>query len=269
MTAELSPVERMTLGVCRAINTRPGAKALQRVFIEQFGARWVSACMSNLLQVHGLEHLRAASPVGGAMLAANHRSFFDLYVVAAIMWNEKLPWNRRHYYPVRSNFFYESWAGLAVNLVMGGGSMYPPIFRDPDKAALTRASVEEVTELLREPGVVVGVHPEGTRGKGPDPYDLLPAQPGVGQMAFKSGATVLPVWINGLSNDFARQILSNFRAGGRDGTPIHVVFGPPVDLSDFAGMNGRPTVYKRVSDRILADIRALGEVERTLATAAA
>ncbi len=266
--SELSKIERATLEVCRAINDHPVPKTLQRLFLEYFGSNWVTLCTRNLLRVHGLQRLHALDPPAGVLLCANHRSFFDLYVIAAVMWKARLPWNQRHYYPVRSNFFYESWAGLGVNLIMGGGSMYPPIYRDQSRAALTRASVAQVTELLGERGVVVGVHPEGTRGKGPDPYELLPARPGIGQMAFQSGATVLPVWINGLGNDIVRQIYANFRTGARRGSPITIVFGEPVDLSAFAGQRGRVSVYKRVSDRILDDIRLLGQYERQLSAAA-
>ena len=47
-----------------------------------------------------------------------------------------------------------------------------------------------IEELNREDiGTVMGLHPEGTRGKGADPYTFLPAQPGVGRIAL--GATLI------------------------------------------------------------------------------
>jgi 1-acyl-sn-glycerol-3-phosphate acyltransferase len=260
--ASLSRIERWTLEFCRAINERPLPKEMQRLFLKHLGSNWVTLFTRNLLAVSGLERLYAIRPERGVLLCANHRSFFDLYVIAAVMWKADLPWNRRHFYPVRSTFFYESLAGLGVNLIMGGGSMYPPIFRETSKSEVTQLSLETVIGHLQQPGVVVGVHPEGTRGKGPDPYELLPAQPGVGQMALQSGATVLPVWVSGLGNDLPAQIISNFRTGKERGDPITVAFGEPVDLSRFAGKKYRLAVYKRASDQILEDIRQLGLAAR-------
>jgi 1-acyl-sn-glycerol-3-phosphate acyltransferase len=258
--SQLSRIEKLTLTLCRAINERPVPKELQRLFLKHLGSNWVTLFTRNLLDVSGLEHLRALDPKGGVLLCANHRSFFDLYVVAAIMWKADLAWNRKHIYPVRSTFFYESLTGLGVNLVMGGGCMYPPIFRDASKNDETQASVETIIEWLEQPGVVVGVHPEGTRGKGPDPYELLPAQPGIGQMALKSEALVVPVWISGLGNNLPAQILSNFQP--ENGEPISVRFGPPVDLSEFAQKKQRLAIYKRAADRIMDAIRELGEATR-------
>ena len=140
--------------------------------------------------------------------------------------------------------------------------MFPPIYRDSAKAMHTRASVDRVIELLDTPGVVVGLHPEGTRGKGEDPFELLPAQPGIGQIAHQSGADVVPIWIRGLSNSFHRQIASNFATGDSKGEPIVVEFGPPVDLAEFREKKGRAAIYKRMSDAILEDIRKLSEVDR-------
>lgn len=258
MNAVLSSTEKRALELCRAINERPLPKELQRIFLKYIGSNWVTLVTRNLLDVCGLDKLAALEPERGVLLCANHRSFFDLYVVAAVMWKADLSWNQRHFYPVRSNFFYESWAGLGVNLVMGGGSMYPPIFRDASKSTITQLSVERIISSLRERGVVVGVHPEGTRGRGPDPYELLPAQPGIGQMALQSRATVLPVWICGLGNHLPEQILSNFRRGERRGEPIRISFGEPVDLSEFEGKKQRLSLYKRASDHILERIRELG-----------
>lgn len=261
--APLSATERRLVGLCERINENPGAKNLQTRFHKLVSRRWIALCTSNLLEVRGLAHARDLESSNGVLVCSNHRSFFDMYVLFAVLRNERLPWLRDVYFPVRSTFFYEQWAGLAVNLLMGGGAMYPPIFRDPDRAvALNKVSVERIVRFLRTPGVAVGMHPEGTRGKGPDPYDLLPAQPGVGQMAVQGGAPVLPVWVNGLSNDMPRQILSNFRSGANRGERIVVSIGAPVDLGDLRAERARLTVYKRAADRILDAIRALGERER-------
>lgn len=261
-TQDLEPIERRTLALCRTINERPLLKQAQRLFLHQIGRRWVRICASNLLDVRGLEHARALRPDKGVLVCSNHRSFFDMYVISAVFLNAHVPWFQHQYFPVRSNFFYERWLGLGINLIMAGGAMYPPIFRDTSRAELNKQSVDRIIGFLQEPGVVVGMHPEGTRGKGPDPYELLRAQPGVGQLALQAGAPVVPVWINGLSNELTRQLASNFGPPSHRGERIVVRVGPPVDLDDLRAKPGRVALYKRAADRILDDIRALAEQAR-------
>lgn len=263
----LRPFERVALGLSRLVNETEATKALQQLYLSQFGQRWVYQVTKNLLHHDGLERVAALNPPAGVLLCANHRSFFDSYIIALLLMRHRVPWVQRLYFPVRSNFFYERPAGVAVNALMGGLCMYPPIFRDPAKAAANKTALEQVTAVLQKPGTVVGMHPEGTRGKGADPYQLLPAQPGVGQVVLRARPTVLPVFVNGLSNDFVGQIAGNFRTGGKRGAPIIVVFGDPVDLGDLARGNPRPALYKRVSDRVLDEIRLLGEREKTLRAA--
>jgi len=257
---ELSSMERRLVRVCQHINEDERAKRLQTRFHEAIGMRWVSACMTNLLDLGGLEHMFELRPAQGVIICSNHRSFFDMYVIAAVLRTRHVPWVRDMFFPVRTPFFYEKWIGLAVNLLMGGGAMYPPIFRDAAKADLNKLSVERIIHFLSRPGVVIGMHPEGTRSKGPDPMDLLPAQPGVGQMAIQSGAPVVPIWVEGMGNNLPRQIASNFGVG--EARPITLRFGRPVDLADLRAQRARATVYKRAADRILDAIRELGQSVR-------
>lgn len=260
---QLSRFEKTALAITRLVNETAAGKLLQTLFLKTVSQGWVAPSIKNLLHVDGEEHLHELRPDRGILLCANHRSFFDQYVIMSVM-VQRTALVKKMYFPVRSNFFYETWSGVAVNALIGGMAMYPPIFRDPAKADLNRKALDQVIALLAEPGVIVGMHPEGTRGKGPDPYDLLPAQPGVGQVIMKAQPIVLPVFVNGLGNDIVRQVTSNFRGGGKNGTPIFVCFGPPLDLSDLLAGRPRPAQYKRVADRVMAAIRGLGERERAL-----
>ena len=259
----LTPVERTALALCTYVNTNARAKLLQTAFHRQFGTRWIQAAIGRRLRFVGLSHATGLVADRGVLLCANHRSFFDQYVLMSVLYSQA-SWPRRCYFPVRANFFYEEWSGIAVNAVIGGFVMWPPIFRQRDEAhaELNRRALDEICELASEPGTVVGMHPEGTRGKGPDPYQLLPAQPGVGQVVMKARPIVLPVFINGLGNDVARELTSRFDAKAPAERPIYVVFGPPVDFGALLDGTPRPAQYKRVADRIIDTIRALGEVER-------
>ena len=255
--------ERAALAFFRFLNEDGRAKEATMAFHRVIGRRWVEQSIKNLLHVEGLDQAVDMDPPRGVLLCSNHRSFFDQYVLSCIL-IRRVPWMRRIYFPVRSNFFYETFTGMMVNLVVGGGAMYPPIFRDASRADLNKLALQKAIDLLQVRGNMVGVHPEGTRGKGPDPYQLLPAQPGAGQIALLSKATILPCFINGLSNDFVGQVLSNFRRGTGRGQPIVVVFGRPVELGALAEGRPRPAQYKRVADHILGEIAKLGEKERAI-----
>ncbi len=262
-TSQLSTTERVLVSLCENINEKPLPKRLQRVFHNNFGKHFMRLVSSNLLQVRGLEHAEAIRPEQGVLLCSNHRSFFDMYMVTSVLRNAALPWFRDIYFPVRSNFFYDQWKGLAVNLALSGGAMYPPIFRDRNRSGLNMVAINRIVNLLERPGAVVGMHPEGTRGKGSDIYELLPAKPGVGQMALRSKATVLPIWVSGMRNDFAKQVASNFKSGEGRGAPVRITFGPEVDLQDLAGEDASSReVQQSAADCIMECIGAIGQEER-------
>jgi 1-acyl-sn-glycerol-3-phosphate acyltransferase len=226
---------------------------------EHVGARWIDWCTSRLRTAHGLEHIRPYRE-RSILLVSNHRSFFDMFVINAILYREG-GFRQRFLFPVRANFFYDRPAGFAVNGIMSFFSMYPPVFRDRARASLNRNSFEELSHTMQAGLRSAGIHPEGTRNTGDDPYQLLPPQTGVGRLVHVSGSPVMPVFINGLQNDLRRQVVSNFRG---DGTPIHVVFGPEVPLTDLRGQTGNGRIYRRITERIMAHIGQLGDVERQL-----
>jgi 1-acyl-sn-glycerol-3-phosphate acyltransferase len=108
------------------------------------------------------------------------------------------------------------------------------------------------------------MHPEGTRGKGPDSYEFLPAQPGVGKLALLAKPTVMPLFIRGLGNNFLEDVRHNFRASARRENAVIAVFGPPVDYSDLLADKPRPTLYKKCADRFMEAIRVQAEREKKL-----
>ena len=259
----LTPFERHALGFARALNSNPLATRVLGRYARAFSVPLVHSLTFNLLHVEGFDHIDALPRSTGFLLCSNHRSFFDGYVLATPLLR-RYPWLARTYFPVRSTFFYESVAGVAINLVFGALTMYPPVFRDVAKSAHNREAVSHIVDILARPDTMVGMHPEGTRGRGADPYTLLRAQPGVGEIALKAGVPVVPAFVLGLDNNLAKQARLNFRRGQKPRTPVIIVFGAPVDLSGFVGQTARPALYKRVADKILDDVRALGERERAI-----
>jgi hypothetical protein len=143
--------------------------------------------------------------------------------------------------------------------------MYPPIFREGSRSAHNERSLERLQSFLQQPGSVVGFHPEGRRNKETDPYTLLPAQPGVGQLVMRVQPNIIPVFVNGLSNDLLGEVRRTWsKPAGRYETPIVVVYGPPVDCSPYFDQKPRLALYKRVADEIRRAISACGERERAL-----
>lgn len=259
---QLSAIERWQIGFIRG-SFEPGPldrtiRRLQR----HVGANWIEASIRNLRQVHGLDRLPAFDPNKSYLCVSNHRSFFDLYVVTAYLVKRGMP--HRLVFPVRSSFFYDRRLGFVVNGVMSFFAMYPPVFRERHRAALNLASLDEVVNLLERGGTFVGLHPEGTRNKGDDPYALLPAQSGVGRIIHSARATVLPVFVNGLGNDIVRQVSSNYT---KKGDPVTVVFGAPIDFGDMLEGSASPRLHKRIAEHTMDAIRRLGEEDRAIRAA--
>ena len=272
----LKPLEYAQIRLVRA-SLQPGVlDRATRTMQRTLGQAWIRAVTHRLSHVHGLNRLPPWNPAASILCVANHRSFFDLFVTTAELVARGLP--QRILFPVRSNFFYDHPLGPVVNGAMSFFAMYPPIFRDRKRAALNLASLDEIAALLRHGGFFVGMHPEGMRKKDGDPYALLPGQGGVGRVIRKAVAPildevssacrraghetiVLPVFVNGLGNDFAKQVKDGLTGRGE---PIHMVFGEPIDFGDLLDAPETPRTYKALAERCVDVLTKLGHEERRL-----
>jgi glycerol-3-phosphate dehydrogenase (NAD(P)+) len=126
------------------------------------------------LQRIGAEHIPRSGPL---LLAANHRSFLDPFVIGALT-------RRPVYYVAKRELFERRWQAWLLNAL---GAF--PIDRgagDADAMATARA-------ILRRGDCVV-IFPEGTRVRG---GSLGPPRRGIGRLALESGARVVPVAVTG------------------------------------------------------------------------
>jgi 1-acyl-sn-glycerol-3-phosphate acyltransferase len=258
--ALLRPTERISFAIADFVNEH----------LQGPQERWNAAFMGALiwsaggrrLNVYGLDRYASRGKKARLLLMANHRSFFDFYVITAILfWKTTLP--RRILFPVRANFFYDHPAGPLLNAAMSGMAMFPPIVRDRQRASFNRYSLQRCLEELERPGTVMGIHPEGTRNKGDDPYDFLPAQPGAGKIALETTAPIVPIFIHGLSNNLPTEWRRNWLRPKLE-NPIDVVFGDEIDVSDLRAKGSRPATQKKAADRCLNAIRALAESHRAI-----
>jgi len=262
--APLTRVEKLAVRFAELANEDSRGKWLQTRFLRGVSYVWVRAALANRMLVEGLDELCAMKPETGVMLVSNHRSFFDQYAMLLACYMGPVPWSKSLQFPVRANFFYDQPLGIAVNAFVAGGAMYPPIFRQTERRALNDAALDTMVEILQHRGNVLGMHPEGTRGKGDDPYTFLPAQPGVGKLALVGKPTVIPAFTLGLGNNIAQDIKWNFQPGARREHAVITVFGAPVDYADLLAEKPRPTLYKKTADRFMAAIKKLSEREKEL-----
>ncbi len=267
--AELTRIERLALRMAGATNTHPIGQLLQDRFLRGVTYTWVRAGIAHRCLFDGLDGLIARNPERGVLLASNHRSFFDQYAMLLALYLTGTPWCRRINFPVRANFFYEHPLGMLVNWGVAAGVMWPPVFRQRERAEANKRTVDQLVGMLQRRGTVIGVHPEGTRGKGPDPYEMLPAMPGIGQIALQAKPMVIPAFVLGLNNDFVAELRDNFRPHIRRTRPVIAVFGEPIDYSAFTTSKPRPALYKKTADLIRDQIAALIPREKELRAACA
>jgi 1-acyl-sn-glycerol-3-phosphate acyltransferase len=70
---------------------------------------------------------------------------------------------------------------------------------------------------------------------------------------------VIPVFINGLGNNFVKQVKGNFNGQGRK---IIAVFGEPIDFGDLYDAEANGKTFRCLSERALEAIAKLGQEER-------
>ena len=263
----LSSFERLAFKLATRMN-RGAWKRFWTFCQRTLGAGWIHLSTYNIMNVYGLENIESASRDRPILLAANHRSFFDMYAVSTVLFRNT-KWRKQLFFPVRGRFFYQSPLGVFVNLIMGWFSMYPAFFATgdnpiPEKRVFDKFSFRVLTELARTgAGNVIGFHPEGTRNKSDDPYSFLRPQPGIGKLIMEARPQVIPVFIAGLCNSLPRQIARNWNRE----EVIRIYFGPQIDLSEHLSKPDRLRTHKEISDFVMQKIAELGEQDRLKKTA--
>ncbi|MDW8283060.1 MAG: 1-acyl-sn-glycerol-3-phosphate acyltransferase [Myxococcales bacterium] len=251
----LAPFERAAFRLMDFLQRRAGG--LTEAWLRGVTVSWMTLGSRWMMFPVGLERLRHLRPSDGILLVANHRTFSDLYMLLTLL-HRFSELRQPALCPVRADFFYQRPLGVAVNLLVGAGRMFPPFFRDPTRQELNRWGLRRLAEVLRNGHVIVGFHPEGQRNRNPDPYTPLRAQPGVGKLVLEARPVVVPAFIHGLTNHIASDIRDNLRRRRR----VVAVFGEPMDLSALCAQGDRMATHKRIADTLLQRIYQLGEEER-------
>lgn len=253
----LSPLERSIVEIALRMNREPlkGAWTWCQAAI---GATWIALATGRLLRTEGFEHVRDAYARGPLLFVANHRTYFDMFVVSSLVHRE-LPGRKRLYFPVVGQYYYQSLVGLALNQFFAFWSMFPPLFALPTHGASDRYALDLLVELCSQgPGHILGIHPEGGRNRDPDPYSFMRFQPGTGKIIHAARPIVIPTFIAGLDNDIVTQVRRNWTGG----EPIRLWFDAPVDLAEYLALPGKGSTYKQITDVVMARVMALAEQDR-------
>jgi 1-acyl-sn-glycerol-3-phosphate acyltransferase len=126
------------------------------------------------LQRVGREHIPAT---GGVILAPNHRSFLDPWVVGICL-------RRPAYFMAKRELFEKRWMGWFLNSL----GAFPIRRGEADAEAM------ETARILVERGEAILIFPEGTRIRR---GSLGDAKRGVGRLALETGAPVVPIAVLG------------------------------------------------------------------------
>jgi glycerol-3-phosphate dehydrogenase (NAD(P)+) len=167
----------------------------------------------------GREHIPAEGPV---IVAANHRSFLDPFVIATMA-----PWRRPMYYVAKRELFRNRLQAWFLNSL---GAF--PVDRgagDTDMIATAKAILDR--------GDIVLIFPEGTRIR---PGALGTAKRGVGRLALETGAPVVPVAVIGTEAIRRGWRIRPHKVKIRAGRPLHF---PRVE-------DASPALAGAVTDRI-------------------
>ncbi|MFG2543959.1 lysophospholipid acyltransferase family protein [Streptomyces sp. NPDC048594] len=190
-------------------------------------------------RIEGLDHVPAS---GAAIVAGNHLSFSDHFLMPAVL-------RRRITFLAKAEYF--TGPGLK-------GRLTAFFFRSAGQIPVDRSGKEAGQAAIREGlGVLgkdelLGIYPEGTRS-----HDgrLYKGKVGVAVMALRAGVPVVPC-----------AMIGTFEAQppGRKIPKVHPVvirFGEPLDFSRYAGMESEKAVLRAATDEIMYAILSLSGQE--------
>lgn len=204
--------------------------------------RWVIAPLARLIYRPRIEGRRNVPRKGGVILASNHLSFIDSFVIPMAS-------PRPVRFLAKSSYFdgkgLRGWLSREFFYAVGAF----PVQRGAGQAALDALDQQK---LKLEAGWATALYPEGTRSLD---GRLYKGRTGVAFLALQTGAPVVPVGIVG--TDEIMPVGAKFP---RLRPRVTVRFGEPIDLSHH-GSAESGKARRLATDEIMAAIHALSGQE--------
>jgi 1-acyl-sn-glycerol-3-phosphate acyltransferase len=190
-------------------------------------AEWLAIALFDF-RVYGRERV---PETGGIVIAVNHSSYFDPPLAGICC-------RRAVYFLARKTLL--QWPFF--------GPLFPEMNVIPvDRGGADMSALKEVIRKIRS-GEGVVLFPEGTRSKD---GRLQPAQAGIGLVAAKTRAPVLPIRIFG-AYDALPKGAKRLRL-----VPIRAVVGEPFQFSDDEIPDQSRETYQKLSERVMREISSL------------
>ena len=189
--------------------------------------------------VKGLDNIPAQ---GAAIIASNHLSFSDSIFMPLMV-------RRPVVFLAKSEYF--TGTGIKGRLTAAFFRLTNQLPMDRSGGAASAASLNAGMEVLNAGGLL-GIYPEGTRS--PDGR-LHRGKVGVARLALQAGVPVIPVAMIG--TDKVQPIgkrLPNIRR-------IGMIFGEPLDFSEYREQAEDRTVQRKVTDEIMSQLLRLSGQE--------
>jgi 1-acyl-sn-glycerol-3-phosphate acyltransferase len=183
------------------------------------------------IELEGLDHVPAR---GGAIIAPNHLSVIDHFVVAAA-----LP--RRITYVGKAEYM-DSWKTKYLFPALG----MIPIDRSGGSAS--QAALDAAAGLL-DAGELFGIYPEGTRSR--DGL-LHKGHTGVARLACRTGCPIIPTGLQG-----TLEVQPPDSPVPRPFRVMRVRFGRPIDVSRYADRADDRLLLRQITDEVMYEIREL------------
>jgi len=195
--------------------------------------RFAGGALSQLLigEVEGMENIPSEGPV---ILAVNHASHFDPPLIGCLL-------RRKINFFARKTLWFSKAASWWLDSV---GTI--PVDRDGDSDI---KAMKATLNTLKKGGLL-SLFPEGTRS--PD-GNLQTAKPGIGLIAAKSQAVVIPCRIFNSNQVLSKgKILPNFNLS------VHMRYGKPLPPAEYdPGREAGKQRFQVIADRIMAEIAKL------------
>ncbi len=148
---------------------------------------WAYARVFHAARYHGQENLPRSVPPEGLIVVANHTAGVDPFLIQVGWLTTEIRWVMTA--EMRVEAFGPLWEWLEI-IFVGNRP-------DPSSSTRRHSELASIKEMIRhvKSGGILGIFPEGriARPRG----TLATFQPGVGTIVSKSGAKVLPIFIEG------------------------------------------------------------------------